>query len=76
MDAYPGKARMTIRKEGARIIYTCNSCGQVRPDQDGQRAKFKHYQQVWKEAQAEGWTAKKKADGKDFDHFCKECSVV
>jgi uncharacterized protein YceK len=62
-----------IRKEGVRIIITCNGCGQVRTDQDGQRAKWRPYPAVWKEAQAEGWTAKKNATGKDFDHFCPEC---
>lgn len=65
---------MTIRKEGLRIVMTCNGCGVVRQDQDGQRAVFRPYPEVWKEAQAEGWSAKRTADGKDWDHFCKECS--
>lgn len=64
---------MTIRKEGVRVVMTCNGCGLVRQDQDGQRAKWRPYPAVWKEAQAEGWTAKKK--GNDYDHFCGECSA-
>jgi hypothetical protein len=63
-----------IRKEGVRVVITCDGCGVVRTDQDGQRAKWRPYPQVWKEAQGEGWSAKKKADVSDYDHFCRECS--
>lgn len=66
---------MTISKEGVRIIYTCNGCGVVRTDQEGVKARFKPYPQVWKEAQAEGWTAKKMTDKSDYEHFCKDCSA-
>lgn len=64
---------MTITKEGARIVMTCNGCGLVRADQDGQRAKWRPHSAVWKEAQAEGWTSKPILEGKDYHHFCKAC---
>lgn len=64
-----------IRREKLRIIYTCDGCGTVREDQDGQRAKWRPFKDAWKDAQAAGWTAKIKADGKDFEHFCKDCSA-
>ena len=63
-----------IRKEnGGHIVITCDGCGQIRIDQDGSRAKFRPYTAVWKEAQAAGWTAKKKINASDWNHFCKDC---
>lgn len=64
---------MTIKKEGVRIVTTCNGCGLVRTDQDGKRARWRSHSEVWKEAQAEGWTSKPTAKGNDYDHFCKDC---
>ncbi len=65
-----------IRKEGVRIVITCDGCGQVRQDQEGQRARWRPYPAVWKEAQAAGWSAKKKAQLSDYDHFCADCGAA
>jgi hypothetical protein len=64
-----------IRKEGVCIIITCDGCGQVQKDQEGQRAKWRSHQAVWKEAQDAGWSAKKKLQVSDYDHFCPDCSA-
>lgn len=64
-----------IRRKKLRIVCICDRCGTVREDQAGQRAKWKQYKDVWKDAVAEGWTAKAKPDGRDFEHFCKDCSA-
>lgn len=61
-----------IRREKLRIVITCDGCGQVRQDQEGQHAKWRPYPAVWKEAMEAGWTAKKK--GNDYEHFCKDCA--
>lgn len=66
---------MTISKDGVRIITTCDGCGHVRRDQEGQRAVWRPYPAAWKEAQAAGWTAKEKQRVRDFDHFCPTCST-
>ena len=65
--------RPMIRREQLRIVMTCDGCGTVREDQKGLRAKWRPHGDVWKEAQAEGWTSKQKPDGKDWDHFCPGC---
>lgn len=65
-----------IRKDGPRIIISCNGvgCYTIRRDQDGQPAKFRHNRVVWAEAQAEGWTSRKQETVHDYDHFCPTCS--
>lgn len=63
-----------IKREGLRIIITCDGCGVIREDQEGRHAKWRSYPDVWKEASAEGWTAKKNDKGTDFDRYCRECS--
>jgi len=67
---------MTITKEGVRVIITCFGCGMQRRDQDGVRARWRPNRVVWAEAMQEGWTAKPKDDGRDFDHFCPKCAPV
>lgn len=64
-----------IRREKLQTVVTCDGCGVIWQDQEGQRPKWRPHKDVWKEAQGLGWTAKKKLQVHDFDHFCKDCSA-
>jgi hypothetical protein len=65
-----------IRKERGHIVTTCDNCGVVNVDQEGERASFKTFRKAWDELLALGWKAKRKPEGGDYNHFCPNCEAV
>ena len=58
-----------IRRERSALRITCDGCGQFRQD-----TSYRSNKLAWDEAKAAGWTAAAKNGGKDWDHYCAECS--
>ena len=67
------KREMITKEDKVRIVITCDGCGVVRQDQEGQHARWRPNAAVWKEAQSAGWTSRQKADKSAWDHFCPGC---
>jgi hypothetical protein len=59
---------MTIDRQHGKLILSCDSCDAA---YEGNSAEWN---EVWPEAKAEGWKAKK--IGKDWVHACPDCEVA
>ena len=67
---------MTIRREPKQpIIVSCDGCGEVHRNNLQGYPRF-NYKAVWAAATADGWTARKTDDGKDWNHLCAACNPV
>jgi hypothetical protein len=64
---------MIRRENKIRIVITCDGCGLIRADQEGQKPKWRPNKDAWREAEQAGWTSRQKPDGRDWEHFCAGC---
>lgn len=64
------REQQMIRREKSWAVITCDGCGLKRKD-----TEWRPYPKAWADAQAVGWISKPKPGGKDFEHFCRNCSV-